>query len=143
MEFIEMQWQSEHYDAEISLRDELLRKPLGLSFSAQQLASEKDELRFGVVETGQLIGIVLGTPLDDSAVKLRQMAVATDHQGRGVGRFLLKNVEQSLAQKGFTEIQLNAREVAQGFYALLGYATQGERFVEVSIPHFKMTKRIG
>ncbi|MGB7347958.1 MAG: GNAT family N-acetyltransferase [Pirellulaceae bacterium] len=142
MKFIEMQWQSELYDQEIRLRDEILRKPLGLDFSPEQLAAEKDELRFGVIDAERLIAIVLAKPLSESVVKLRQMAVAADRQGQGVGRFLIENVEQTLAEKGFRQVELHAREVAKGFYDSMGYVTQGERFVEVGIPHFKMAKRL-
>ncbi len=143
MQFIEMQWQSDFYDAELRLRFELLRKPLGLNFSAAQLAAESNDLRFGVIQAGPLIAVVLASPLSHDVVKLRQMAVATDHQRRGVGRFLMRNVERALVDKGFSQIELNAREVAVEFYAQLGYVKQGDRFVEVNLPHFKMVKHIG
>jgi predicted GNAT family N-acyltransferase len=140
MQFIEMMWQSEYYDAEIRLRDEVLRKPLGLKFTDRQLASESDELRFGVIERETLIAVVLAKPLSESSIKLRQMAVAPSQQRRGVGRFLMQNVESALVERGFRQFQLNARDVAQGFYHSLGYVVEGERFIEVGIPHFRMVR---
>jgi predicted GNAT family N-acyltransferase len=140
MQFIEMKWQSEYYDAEIRLRDEVLRKPLGLKFTDDQLFSESDELRFGVIEQETLIAVVLAQPLSGASIKLRQMAVARHQQRKGVGRFLMQNVEWTLVERGFRQIELNAREVAQAFYDSLGYVIEGERFVEVGIPHFRMVK---
>ncbi|QDT13781.1 GNAT family N-acetyltransferase [Planctomycetes bacterium K23_9] len=142
MQFIEMTWRSKYYNAEIQLRDELLRRPLGLTFTAPQLAAESEELRWGVIDKEELIAVVLGKPISQTAIKLRQMAVAAEHQRRGVGRFLLENVERDLVGKGFQRIELNARDVAQGFYDSLGYVTEGERFVEVGIPHFRMVKSL-
>ena len=37
---------------------------------------------------------------------------------------------------------MHARETAVPFYERLGYATVGARFEEVTIPHFKMEKRL-
>jgi len=40
------------------------------------------------------------------------------------------------------EIRLHARETALGFYERLGFVGEGARFLEVSIPHQVMWKRI-
>jgi predicted GNAT family N-acyltransferase len=37
---------------------------------------------------------------------------------------------------------MHAREVAVGFYRKCGYAVQGEPFLEVTIPHFHMEKKL-
>ena len=38
---------------------------------------------------------------------------------------------------------LNARMGAEGFYAHFGYLAEGEPFDENTIPHIRMTKRLG
>ena len=147
MKSVEIPWQSDLYQQEVALRDEVLRAPLGLGFTPEQLAAEKDELRFGVVDQQQvdqqLIACVLVKPLSSTVAKLRQMAVAPDRQREGVGATLIRSVEKSLADRGYEVIEMNAREVVMGFYQSLGYTSVGERFVEVGIPHFKMSKQIG
>ena len=147
MKSVEIPWQSDLYQQEVALRDEVLRAPLGLGFTPEQLAAEKDELRFGVVDQQQvdqqLIACVLVKPLSSTVAKLRQMAVAPDRQREGVGATLIWSVEKSLADRGYEVIEMNAREVVMGFYQSLGYTSVGERFVEVGIPHFKMSKQIG
>jgi predicted GNAT family N-acyltransferase len=39
-------------------------------------------------------------------------------------------------------MELNARETAVPFYEKLAYNTEGVRFEEVGIGHFKMTKKL-
>ena len=127
MKSVEIPWQSDLYQQEVALRDEVLRAPLGLGFTPEQLAAEKDELRFGVVDQQQvdqqLIACVLVKPLSSTVAKLRQMAVAPDRQREGVGATLIRSVEKSLADRGYEVIEMNAREVVMGFYQSLGYTS--------------------
>ena len=44
--------------------------------------------------------------------------------------------------EGVSRIELNARDTAAGFYRKLGYRKVGGEFVEVTIPHWKMVKRL-
>jgi predicted GNAT family N-acyltransferase len=44
---------------------------------------------------------------------------------------------------GFRKIELHARIGAEGFYAKLGYASECEMFEENTVPHLKMSKRLG
>lgn len=143
MKFTSIQWDSELYDQEVQLRDAVLRIPLGLTFTPEQIAAEQNQLHFGVLDSNQLIGCVVGVPLSTTLIKIRQMAVLPERQRSGIGSFLIKNVEQALSGKGFHQIEMNARKVALGFYERLGYQIEGNEFIEVNIPHFKMTKQIG
>lgn len=142
MKFTLIPWKSDLYDQEIQLRDAVLRAPLGLSFENEDMDAEVDQFHFGVVDD-QLVACVLGVKLSPDVVKLRQMAVTPDRQKQGIGAMLLKNAEQHLAKEGFKQIELNARLVAVGFYEKSGYHKQGDEFIEVSVPHYKMTKQIG
>jgi len=70
------------------------------------------------------------------------MAVCNDYQGQSIGRKLINETEITLQQKGFNNIELNARKVALGFYETLGYVTEGDYFLENGIEHIKMMKRL-
>ena len=70
------------------------------------------------------------------------MAVSPAHQGRGLGRRLLDEVESDLRARGFRRLQLSARSTAVGFYEKLGYATVGDEYVSVTVPHFPMAKSL-
>jgi len=143
MQFVEIEWHSDLYGDEIALRDKLLRAPLGLIFTDEDLAEESNQLHFGMMDGENLIACAVIVPLSASEAKLRQMAVEDSYQRQGVGSNLIDNIESALRERRFHTIELNAREHAAEFYERLGYRKQGSAFIEVSIPHWKMTKSIG
>ena len=80
-------------------------------------------------------------PLGET-VQLRQMAVAEERQREA-------SAAASLACRrlgpgaGYRLMVLNARLGAEGFYAAYGYHAEGEPFEENTVPHVRMTKRLG
>ena len=129
------------YRRECLLREEVLRRPLGLSLSGEDLAGEESQFHFGLFDSvGELVACVIAAPLSPTEAKIRQMAVAPSHQGKGAGRQLMRELEESLRARGFRSFTLDARSSAVGFYEKLGYTTVGGEFVEVTVPHFKMVK---
>ena len=146
-EFVEIDAGTPLYDLELQLRDELLRQPLGLSVFDEDLNAERDQRHFGLLVASGLIACVVAVPVlssvgATSAVKLRQMAVARSHQGKGLGRSLLQRVEQTLAAEGVKEIQLAARLTAVEFYRKAGYETVGDEFISVTLHHILMRKEL-
>ncbi len=133
---------SADYEAAVVLRRAVLRTPLGLDFSAEDLAREAADTHFAAWDDGELIGTVVMTLYTPGKVKLRQMAVAPDRHGRHIGARLLAAFEDHARQNGIGEIVLAARVTAQGFYERQGYHTDGEVFSEVTIPHIRMWKAI-
>ena len=81
-------------------------------------------------------------PLSSDLAKLRQMAVHENYQRQGLGSSLIRQIEPALQQRGFQNIELNAREEAVNFYQRLGYQTAGDRFMEVGIGHWKMRRQL-
>lgn len=130
------------YEAEVALRRKVLREPLGLDFSAEQLIAEKDDLHLVALAGGRVVGCLVLTPLSDGAVQMRQVAVEPDWRGKGVGKRLVEMSEAIARQRGFREIVLHARETAVDFYLKQGYQVRGEPFIEVTIPHREMFKLI-
>lgn len=126
----------------VDMRFNILRKPLGLEFSPEELAREKEDILIGCFEEEKLEGCCLLTKLDASTVKLRQMAVTSGLQGKGIGRVLLIFAENIARDRGFKKLTMNARKNAIGFYEKLGYNVVGDEFIEVTLPHFKMEKEL-
>ncbi len=131
-----------NYEAAIILRRAVLRTPLGLDFTAEQLAAEHSDTHFAAFDGDTLVGAVVMTPYDASTVKLRQMAVSPDVQGQGVGAALLRAFEAHTHETGLSKIVLAARVTAQRFYEANGYTAEGDVFEEVTIPHIRMTKTL-
>ncbi len=132
---------STEYLKTVSLREELLRKPLGMKFSKEELALEKDQVHLSLWEDEELLGCLVMVKSSQKRWKMRQVAVRADLQGKGIGQKLILASERWLLARGVTEIYLHAREPVVQFYEKLGYQIEGDRFYEVSIPHFLMNKR--
>ncbi len=126
----------------VDLRHLILRKPLGLTFTAQDLEKEKEDILIGCFEDEKLEGCCLLTDCGNKTVRLRQMAVLSGLQGKGIGRVLMQFAENIARDRGYKKIVMHARKTAIGFYEKLGYNTTGDEFEEVTIPHFTMEKNI-
>ena len=107
---------TKEYQQMVNLRNEVLRQPLGLS--------------------------CMLTKADNKSLRLRQMAVQNNLQGKGIGASMLNFAETLSRDKGYKKLIMHARETAVGFYEKLGYKVVGNKFTEVTIPHFVMEKRL-
>ena len=138
----QVQHGTKEYDETVALRYEVLRKPLGLKFSPQELAQEKNSFHLACWRNSMLVACLVLKPLSARQLRMRQFAVHPDFQGKGVGRALTCFSESFATTHGYEEIVLHAREKAAGFYKKLGYQIEGDRFIEVTIPHFSMWKSL-
>lgn len=143
MKFIEITFGSDAYERAWQLRHAVLRKPLGLSLDTSERLAEAEQRHFGLMTDDlELAACISAVPLPDGTAKLRQMSVNPSLQGTGLGRMLLANVETQLAAEGFHHLYMHARDSAIGFYQKLGYQMEGDPFVEVTIPHVRMSKSL-
>jgi len=55
----------------VDLRNEILRKPLDLTFTEEELENEKDDILIGAFEEEKILGCCLLTRIDDNSVRLR------------------------------------------------------------------------
>ena len=133
---------SPEYEETVALRDEILRRPLGLRFTPEVLGAESGDMHLACYENGALVGCLILSPGDAGTIKMRQVAVAEQLQGRGVGRALVERSEEIAREHGFREMVLHARDTAVPFYERLGYERVGEQFQEVNLPHWKMRKSL-
>lgn len=131
---------SREYQQMVQLRTDILRRPLGLIFTPDELEREKAEILIGAFEEEKMLGCCMLVQEEPSSVRLRQMAVLNNLQGKGIGRALMQFAENIARDRGFKKITMHARKSAIGFYEKLGYRISGEEFEEVTIPHFVMEK---
>jgi len=133
---------SSDYSKMVSLRQLLLRKPLGLTLNDNELTAEKNDILIGCFDDDKLEGCCLLTETDAGVLRLRQMAVISGLQGKGIGRALLQFAENIARDMGYKKITMHARKTATGFYEKLGYKVTSEEFEEISIPHYFMEKKL-
>ena len=138
----QLEWGSPAYHSTIALRKVVLRAPLGLDLTVEDLDRERSDYHLACCDENKLVACLLLVPQADNVIKMRQVAVAPLSQGRGIGRALCKFAEAFARERGFFEMTLHARTTAVPFYEKLGYERVGEEFEEVTIPHWTMRKTL-
>ena len=124
------------------LRWQVLREPW-----QQPPGSERDELEdqafhiMVVDDDRRILGTGRLHRLSETQAQIRYMAVHRQQQGKGIGRQLLRRLEEEAASWGCREIVLNARVVSVDFYLHQGYQIIGEApLLFGSIAHKRMRK---
>jgi GNAT superfamily N-acetyltransferase len=133
---------STEYQQMVKLRDDILRKPLGLGFKPDELETEKENMLIGAFEDESMLGCCMLVEENPTTVRLRQMAVINDLQGKGIGRALMSFAENLARDRGYKVLSMHARKNAIGFYEKMGYKVASEEFTEVTIPHYVMEKKL-
>lgn len=144
MELKTITYGGEEYQEMVNLRYKILREPLGLTFTKEDLKKDENDLLLAafVPDSKKIIACCILSPISESSVQLRQMAVDDTFQQKGLGSQLLLFAERVAKAKDYKHIYLHARKVAVDFYKKHDYMIKGEEFTEVGIPHFEMIKQI-
>ena len=127
------------YSFEQELRNSVLLRPIGIPDHAWEMHDEKS-WHFVAVENNHVIGCVVLVPLnpEETKTQLMQMAVETQHQGKGIGKLLVKELINFSKTNGIQEVVCHARDNAVPFYQNLGFEIYDEPFIEVGIQHYHM-----
>ena len=128
------------YAQMVQLRNQILREPLGLKLTAEELDDEKDDILIAAFDDEDMLGCCILTPMDSSSIRLRQMAVPASLQGKGIGASIMSFAEDLARDKGYGRMIMHARDTAIGFYEKFGFHPIGEPFTEVNLPHHIMEK---
>lgn len=135
-----IQYGSKEYEQMVALRHQMLRKPLGLDFTPDELTTEKENILLGCFDDDVLEGCCMLVQQSTDKVRLRQMAVLSGLQGKGIGRVLMLFAENVARDKRFQKISMHARLNTIHFFEKLGYHVVGEPFTELTIQHVVMEK---
>jgi N-acetylglutamate synthase-like GNAT family acetyltransferase len=142
MEIFFASFQSADYYKSIELRYSILRKPLGMVYTPEQLASEFDQFHFVAKINQEVVGVIVLQKLENNIAKMRQVAIDNKLQRKGVGTKMIDYVENWCKINEVQKITLHARENAIPFYEKLNYYKVGNPFVEVGLNHSEMEKKI-
>jgi predicted GNAT family N-acyltransferase len=139
------------YQQECALRESVLLRPLGLSmadfhreFPGIEGRLEHFVAVFDHPSGPRVVGCAALLPDHPStgSGKLMQMAVDLQRQGEGIGRRLVVAIERrAFGELGLTELYCHAQLGAVGFYSSLGWAFDGDTFLEAGIQHRRMVFR--
>jgi predicted GNAT family N-acyltransferase len=85
---------------------------------------------------------VVAAPPHGEAAKLERFAVLAPCRGRGWGRALVEHLAADARRAGHRTLLLHAQAHLEGYYAALGFAATGDRFVEAGLPHVRMVSSV-
>ena len=126
----------------VRLRDKILREPLHLMFSEEELFLENNQIHIANFEENHVTGCLSLVKIDSETLKMRQVCVSEEKQGKGIGSEMIKFAENWARNNHFQQIECNARESAVPFYLNHHYSKIGESFKEVGLVHYKMKKSL-
>ena len=138
----EFGFNSEEYRNELELRDKVLRKPLGMNLYDENLEADKNDVHIGAFINKRMVGVLILTGLNSKDIKMRQVAVDDDFRAMKIGTEMVRFAEEYSKKKGYSTMLLNARKTAVAFYEKLGYKKMSGEFLEINIPHYKMSKNL-
>jgi GNAT superfamily N-acetyltransferase len=133
---------SEEFELYYALRYAVLRAPWNQPPGSEKDAEEASSTHAMLTdESGQCLAVgrlQLNTPEEG---QIRFMAVHAEHQGKGLGRLVLRYLEEQARLQGAKRMILQARENALNFYLTEGYENAGQSFkLWDIIQHYKMEK---
>lgn len=137
--FQRIEHNSEDYFQSVRLRQEILRTPLGLVFTKDDLTSEALQIHI-VGKSANRIVCTASILIFQQHCKIRQVAVQQNLQKTGIGYQLMTFCERYIQQLNIAQIELHARLSIADFYRKMGYTEIGDGFIEVNLPHIKMVK---
>lgn len=74
----------------------------------------------------------------EGVAKAQRVAVLAAVRGVGIGRILMRAVEEETRSRGIDSLILGAQHTAIPFYESIGYIAYGEGFDDAGIPHRMM-----
>jgi GNAT superfamily N-acetyltransferase len=128
------------------LRRRVLRPHQTLDELATEDALRREAAYFAAVEGGEVVGVASldrepapWSPHDPTAWRLRQMATAESHRGRGIGSAVLQSVIGHVRERGGGLLWCTARTPAIAFYERAQFEVRGQRWVDPVLgPHVAM-----
>lgn len=132
-------YQSNRWQEAVHLRENVLRIPLGSTFSNEELEEEKDHIHIAGYLNDRLLVTAVLVPFG-TLLKMQRVAVHEDYRNKNMGSQLLHFCAGYAKKNSFEAIFCHARDTAVNFYRKNAYSTIGDYFLEDGIPHMKMIK---
>lgn len=142
IQFKTVAYGSPEYNALLVVREEVLRRPMGQTLSAQDVEGEEEQIHIiGLLDNKIVCGLVAKI-IGPEQWQFRQIYVVEALQGQGVGYSLLHYGEALAQLEGVKQIVIHSRIEIAGFYAKCGYTYTDSEYFDSSVPHRIMIKDI-
>ena len=140
MFLIKIDFASPTFDEYIKMRYDEILEPLGLDWDEETILEEEKLEHYGLFDVDfQFLG---GVQLDPEHATIKQLVIRKDIQKKGLGSFVLKELEKIAVAKHMEQISLLAQKAVLSFYEKQGFAKEGNLKNIAGIEHQLMTKKI-
>ncbi|MCJ7801353.1 MAG: GNAT family N-acetyltransferase [Candidatus Marinimicrobia bacterium] len=125
------------------LRWRILRKPWGQPKGSEVKECDTNAFHIFAEKDDKVLGVGCIHKIEDGVGRIRFMGVDDDYQKMGIGRSIVKLLEENAKSNNWNKVRLWAREIAIDFYLNLGYkiVSDGELLFGV-IKHKIMEKEL-
>jgi GNAT superfamily N-acetyltransferase len=143
------------YDDLVQLRAELLYQPLGVELDVVELSKEYALQHYALFSndfdlcggaTSQYIYTEEGEDSEEEVkiekVEIQQIFVRKDLQNKGLGKFIINQIERLTAHQEIPEVQVVAIAEAKPFFQSLGYRKQGRMTTLEGKKYATLSKKI-
>lgn len=127
----------------VDLRFDVLMAPFGVERDDNWNDDDPASHHLVAIEGDRAIGYAR-LLVEGGTGQIRQVAVAFDRQGTGVGSQLMSEVCRKADEIGLEVVYLHARHTAEGFYQRLGFVTVTDDpfpYGRTGMPHVRMEYR--
>ena len=124
----------------LAIRREVFVEEQGVPVAEEMDADDRGCTHFLALAGGEAVGTARLRVTGDGRVKAERVAVRRPFRRAGVGRALMRALEDAARARGHRELVLNAQVPVVAFYERLGYRAEGSEFLEAGIPHRAMRK---
>jgi len=108
------------------LRWRILRKPWGQSKGSEVNERDEDAFHIFAEKDDIVIGVGCIHEVEEGVGRVRFMGIDDDYQKQGIGKAIVKLLEEYAAKKNWNIVRLWARENAINFYLKLSYKIIGD-----------------
>lgn len=142
MDFIPVQT-PEDREAYYALRYRIFCEEKGVPVELERDADDQIALHILVRDEGEPVAVARMVPRKEFGVQIGRVAVVAAHRRRGIGKLLIRKLENQARRQGQRRVALDAPLDVLEYYHRLGYRAFGEVFRDAGVLHRKMRKRLG
>ena len=124
----------------LAIRREVFVEEQGVPLDEEMDAQDAACRHFLALAAGEAVGTARLRETEGGRVKAERVAVRRSVRRSGIGRALMRALEDEARALGRRELVLNAQLPVLAFYERLGYRAEGPEFLEAGIPHRAMRK---
>lgn len=137
-----IEYASQEYQKSLLLREEVMRKPLGIQLSDEDIRYDYKRIHIGGYYENELIcGCSLGI-FHRKIAHIYSVFVKQELQNQGIGQLLMTFAENYTKSNGVTRLYVEGRKAAKGFYLKCGFSPCGNEYTDMNILHQDMRKDI-